>query len=77
MKVVKAAKVEDFLPYVSGTRLSQTMQRHVALFLAKLSTVDDPATVRHFCIEEKAWFEQQHASGPHDEVSSRDRLNDR
>ena len=60
MKVVKAARVSDFLPYVSGTRLSQTMQRHVALFLAKLSNVDDPATVRHFCIEEKAWFEQQY-----------------
>ena len=62
MKVVKAARVEDFLPYVSGTRLSQTMQRHVALFLAKLSNVDDPATVRHFCIEEKAWFEQQYSN---------------
>ena len=60
MKVVKAAKVDDFLPYVSGTRLSQTMQRHVALFLAKLSSVDDPATVRHLCLEEKAWFEQQY-----------------
>ena len=62
MKVVKAARVEDFLPYVSGTRLSQTMQRHVALFLAKLSNVDDPATVRHFCVEEKAWFEQQYSN---------------
>ncbi len=60
MRVVKAAKVEDFLPYVSGTRLSQTMQRHVALFLAKLSTVADPATVQHLCIEEKGWFESQY-----------------
>lgn len=60
MKVVKAAKVEDFLSYVSGTRLSQTMQRHVALFLAKLSNVDAPATVKHFCLEEKGWFEEQY-----------------
>ena len=60
MKVVKAARVDDYLPYVSGTRLSQTMQRHVALFLAKLSGIDDPATVRHFCVEEKSWFEQQY-----------------
>lgn len=60
MKVVQAARVKDFLPYVSGTRLSQTMQRHVALFLAKLSTVEDPATVRHLCVEEKSWFEQQY-----------------
>ena len=36
------------------------MQRHVALLLAKLSNVDDPATVRHLCLEEKAWFEQQY-----------------
>ena len=60
MKVVKAAKVDDFLPYVSGTRLSQTMQHHVALFLAKLSNVDDPATVKYLCVEEKAWFESQY-----------------
>ena len=60
MRVVRAAKVEDFLPYCSGTRLSKTMQRHVALFLAKLSNVPDAHTVKHFCIEEKGWFEQQY-----------------
>ena len=60
MRVVKGAKVEDFLPYCTGTRLSQTMQRHVALFLAKLSNVTDAHTVEYFCIEEKAWFEQQY-----------------
>ena len=36
------------------------MQRHVALFLAKLSNVTDAHTVEYFCIEEKAWFEQQY-----------------
>ena len=60
MRVVKGAKVEDFLPYCTGTRLSQTMQRHVALFLAKLSNVSDAHTVEHFCLEEKGWFEQQY-----------------
>ena len=60
MRVVKGAKVEDFLVYCTGTRLSQTMQRHVALFLAKLSNVPDAHTVEHFCIEEKSWFEQQY-----------------
>ena len=60
MRVVKGAKVEDFLVYCTGTRISKTMQRHVALFLAKLSNVPDAHTVEHFCIEEKAWFEQQY-----------------
>ena len=60
MRVVKGAKVEDFLPYCTGTRLSKVMQRHVALFLAKLSNVTDAHTVEHFCIEEKSWFEQQY-----------------
>ena len=60
MKVVKAARVDDFMQYCTGVRLSKTMQRHVALFLAKLSGVDDPATVKHFCVEEKGWFEQQY-----------------
>ena len=60
MRVVKGAKVEDFLVYCTGTRLSKTMQRHVALFLAKLSGVTNAHTVKHFCIEEKAWFEQQY-----------------
>ena len=60
MQVIKAARVKDFLPYCTGTRLSKVMQRHVALFLAKLSGATDAHTVEHFCIEEKAWFEQQY-----------------
>ena len=62
MSVVKGAKVEDFLSYCTGTRLSQTMQRHVALFLAKLANAPDASTVKHFCIEEKGWFEQQYSN---------------
>ena len=60
MKVVKGARVEDFLMYCAGTRLSQTMQRHVAMFLAKLSGATDAATVKYLCMEEKGWFEQQY-----------------
>lgn len=60
MQVVKAAKVDDYLKYCTGVRLSKVMQRHVALFLAKLSNVTDERTVKHFCIEEKGWFEQQY-----------------
>ena len=60
MKVVKSARVEDFLQYCAGTRLSQTMQRHVALFLAKLSGATNQSTVEYLCIEEKGWFEQQY-----------------
>ena len=60
MQVVKGARVEDFLPYCAGTRLSQTMQRHVALFLAKLSGATNKRTVEYLCIEEKGWFEQQY-----------------
>ena len=60
MEVVKGARVEDFLMYCAGTRLSQTMQRHVALFLAKLSNATDVATVKYLCVEEKGWFEQQY-----------------
>ena len=60
MKVVKAAKVEDFLGYCASARLSQTMKRRIALFLAKISNVTDAHTVEHFCIEEKGWFEQQY-----------------
>ena len=60
MQVVKGARVEDFLPYCAGTRLSQTMQRHVALFLAKLSGATNPSTIEYLCTEEKGWFEQQY-----------------
>ena len=60
MQVVKGAKVEDFLPYCTGTRLSKVMQRHVALFLAKLSGATNELTVEYLCIEEKGWFEQQY-----------------
>ena len=60
MQVVKGARVEDFLPYCAGTRLSQTMQRHVAIFLAKLSGATNKRTVEYLCVEEKGWFEQQY-----------------
>lgn len=62
MKVVKAAKVEDYLKYCEGVRLSQTMQRHVALFLAKLSGATSAATVKHLCQEEKGKFEAQYSN---------------
>ena len=57
MQVVKSARVEDFLPYCAGTRLSKVMQRHVALFLAKLSGATNEATVKYLCVEEKGWFD--------------------
>jgi len=60
MEVVKGAKVEDYLKYSSGLRLSQTMQRHVAVFLAKLSGATNASTVKYLCTEEKGWFEQQY-----------------
>ena len=62
MKEIKGARVEDFLPYVSGTRASQTLQRHIALFLAKLSGVESPSTVKYLCAEEKGKFEQQYSN---------------
>ena len=60
MEVVKGAKVEDFLQYCAGSRLSKVMQRHVALFLAKLSGATNQSTVKYLCTEEKGWFEQQY-----------------
>ncbi len=60
MQVVKSARVEDFMQYCAGTRLSKVMQRHVALFLAKLSGATNKRTVEYLCIEEKGWFEQQY-----------------
>lgn len=60
MEVVKGAKVEDYLKYCEGVRLSQTMQRHVAFFLAKLSGATNQSTVKYLCTEEKGWFEQQY-----------------
>ena len=60
MQVVKSARVEDFLQYCAGTRLSKVMQRHVALFLAKLSGATNQSTVKYLCTEEKGWFEQQY-----------------
>ena len=62
MQVVKSARVEDFLPYCVGTRLSKVMQRHVALFLAKLSGAPNESTVKYLCIEEKGWFEEQYGN---------------
>lgn len=58
MEVVKGARVEDFMQYCVGARLSKVMQRHVALFLAKLSGATNQPTVKYLCIEEKGWFEQ-------------------
>jgi len=46
MEVVRGVKVEDYLQYSSGLRLSQTMQHHVALFLAKLSGATNASTVK-------------------------------
>ena len=60
MEVVRGMKVEDYLQYSSGLRLSQTMQHHVALFLAKLSGATNASTVKYLCTEEKGWFEQQY-----------------
>ena len=62
MKVVKAARVEDFKQYVAG-RVSQTLKQHIALFLAKLSGATNAATVEHICVEEKGWFETQYQNG--------------
>ena len=59
-KIVKAAKVEDFVQYCQGLRLSKTLEHHVALFLAKLSGAEDARTVEYLCREEKAWFEVQY-----------------
>ena len=56
-KVTKAVRVDDFLPYCQGLRFPKTLERHVALFLAKLSNVEDAHTVEYLCREEKAWFE--------------------
>ena len=60
MSVVVGARVEEYLKYCSGVRLSQTMQRQVALFLAKLSGATDAATVEYLCREEKGKFEAQY-----------------
>ena len=60
--VVRGAKVADFEQYVSALRLSSVMQRHVALFLAKLSGATTPSSVKHLCQEEKSWFEAQYAN---------------
>ena len=62
MKEVKGARVEEYLQYCSGVRLSQTMQRHVALFLAKLSGATSAATVKHLRLEEKGKFEAQYTN---------------
>ncbi|MGI8936258.1 MAG: protelomerase family protein [Phormidesmis sp.] len=59
-EVVKAARVEDFVEYCAGLRLSKTLERHVALFLAKLSGATSAAAVKHLCTEEKSWFEVQY-----------------
>ncbi|MGB7313306.1 MAG: protelomerase family protein [Nodosilinea sp.] len=61
-KVVKAVRVEDFVQYCADLRLSKTLERHVALFLAKLSGATSAAAVKHLCVEEKGWFEVQYAN---------------
>ena len=61
MKVVKAARVEDFKQYVAE-RVSRTLKQHIALFLAKLSGATNAATVEHICVEEKGWFEAQYSN---------------
>ncbi|NEP17339.1 MAG: hypothetical protein F6J97_10600 [Leptolyngbya sp. SIO4C1] len=62
MQVLRSQPVEAYQRYTRGLRMPKALERHAALFLAKLSQATQAKTVEQLCRDEIAWFEQQYTN---------------